>query len=159
ESVTAYYHRKGDLIVDDTESVKWGPPNIGWGNELGPAYPQPGDLVTTYTQLRQNMFSQELRLVSPISDDGITWNAGISYLNTHDTEAYRVVSNFIPIFGSPLDYPASTTTVPQRLAAYGQVARTFGRFTVRAAFRIEHDWYESDTPPTTTTVPKGLPTL
>jgi hypothetical protein len=148
ESVTAYYHRKGDLIVDDTESVKWGPPEVGWGNPLGPAYPLPGNLVTTYTQLRQDMFSQELRLVSPIRRDALTWNAGISYVNTHDTEAYRVVSDFIPNLRSPLDFPASTTTVPQRLAAYGQVARTFGRFTVRAAFRIEHDWYESDTPPT-----------
>src|SRR5215472_4329728 len=62
ESVTAYYHRKGDLIVDDTESMKWGPqtivPNPGWGNPLGAAYPQDySNLVTTYTQLRQSMFS------------------------------------------------------------------------------------------------------
>jgi hypothetical protein len=106
------------------------------------------------------MFSQELRLVSPISEHGLTWNAGLSYVNTHDTEAYRVVSNYIPNLKSPLDYPASTTTIPQRLAAYAQVSQLFGRFTVRAAFRIEHDWYESDTPAATATIPpQGLPTL
>jgi len=155
ESVTAYYHRKGDLTVDDTESVKWGPPGIGWGNPLGPAFPASySDLVTTYTQLRQDMFSQELRLVSASRKDALTWNAGLSYVNTHDTEAYRVVADFIPNLNSPLDFPASTTTVPQRLAAYGQVARSFGRYTVRAALRIEHDWYESDTPTTT-----GVPAL
>ena len=164
ESVTAYYHRKGDLIVDDTESMKWGPqtivPNPGWGNPLGAAYPQDySNLVTTYTQLRQSMFSQELRLVSPIRREALTWNAGISYVNTHDTEAYRVVGESIPRFDdSPLDYAASTTTIPQRLAAYGQVAQTFGRYTVRAALRIEHDWYESDTPPTAG-IPPHLPQL
>jgi outer membrane receptor for Fe3+-dicitrate len=154
ESVTAYYHRKGDLIVDDTESMKWGPlvppgtPPIGWGNPLGPAFPVSySNLVATYTQLRQDMFSQELRLVSPIRKEALTWNAGISYVNTRDTEAYRVVGEFIPRFGSPLDLAASTTTVPQRLAAFGQVSRTFGRTTVRAALRIEHDQYESNTPP------------
>ena len=149
ESVTAYYHRKGDLIVDDTESVKWGPPGVGWGNRLGPAYPVSyANLVTTYTQLRQSMFSQELRLVSPIREQGLIWNAGISYVNTHDTEAYRVVGQFIPVLGSPLDFSAATTTTPERLAVYGQLARTFGHFTLRGALRIEHDHYESNTPPT-----------
>jgi outer membrane receptor protein involved in Fe transport len=160
ESITAYYHRKGDLIVDDTESVKWGPPGVGWGNPLGPAFPVSYDnLVMTYTQLRQDMFSQELRLVSPIRSDALTWNAGISYVNTHATEAYRVVGDFIPNLNSPLDFPASTTTIPQRLAAYGQVARTFGRFTARAALRVEHDWYESNTPPTTGVPAAYLPQL
>jgi outer membrane receptor protein involved in Fe transport len=147
ESVTAYYHRKGDLIVDDTESMKWGPPGVGWGNPAGPAFPVSySNLVTTSTQLRQDMFSQELRLVSPIRKDALTWNAGISYVNTHDTEAYRVVGDYIPNLQGPLDLAASTTTIPQRLAAYGQLARTFGHYTVRAALRVEHDWYESDTP-------------
>lgn len=148
DSVTAYYRRDGDLIVDDTESKKWGPPGIGWGNPLGPAYPVSYDnLVTTYARVRQSMFSQELRLVSPIREDGLTWNAGVSYVNTHDTEAYRVVGRFVPILGGPLDLSDSTTTTPERLAVYGQLARTFGRFTLRTALRIEHDRYESDSPP------------
>jgi len=150
ESVTAYYQRKGDLIVDDTESVKWGPPGIGWNNPLGlgPAYPASySNLVTTYTRLRQSMFSQELRLASPIDTALFTWNAGISYADTRDTEAYRVTGQYVPILGGPLDLSASTTTTPERLAAYGQLSRTFGRFTLRAALRIEHEQYESSTPP------------
>ena len=148
DSVSAYYDRHGDLTVDDTESKKWGDPETGWGNPLGPAYPVSYDnLVTTYTRLRQSMFSQELRLVSPIRESGVTWNAGASYVNTHDTEAYRVVGQYVPIVGGPLDLPGSTTTIEERFAFYGQLAQTLRRVTARAALRIERDQYQASSPP------------
>jgi hypothetical protein len=148
DSVSAYYDRHGDLTVDDTESMKWGDPITGWGNPLGPAFPVSYDnLVTTYTQLRQSMFSQELRLVSPVREAGVTWNAGAAYVNTHDTEAYRVVGQYVPIVGGPLDLPGSTTTVEDRFALYGQLAETLRRITVRAALRVEYDQYRASSPP------------
>ena len=148
DSVSAYYDRAGDLTVDDTESTKWGDPQTGWGNPLGPAYPVSYDnLVTTYTRLRQSMFSQELRLVSPIREAGVTWNAGVAYVNTHDTEAYRVVGRYVPIVGGPLDLPGSTTTVEDRFALYGQLSETLRRITVRAALRVERDQYQASSPP------------
>ena len=148
ESVSAYYDRQGDLTVDDTESQKWADPETGWGNPLGPAYPVSYDnLVTTYTRLRQNMFQQELRLVSPIREAGVTWNAGVAYVNTHDTEAYRVVGQYVPIVGGPLDLPGSTTTVEDRFAFYGQLSETLRRITLRAALRVERDQYQASSPP------------
>ena len=152
-SVSAYYDRQGDLTVDDTESKKWGDPNTGWGNPLGAAYPVSYDnLVTTYTRLRQSMFSQELRLVSPIRDEGVTWNAGAAYVNTHDTEAYRVVGQYVPVLAGTLDLPGSTTTLEQRFALYGQLAETLRRITVRAALRVEHDQYQANSPTMTSLV-------
>jgi outer membrane receptor protein involved in Fe transport len=160
DSVSAYYDREGDLTVDDTESSKWGYPKTGWGNPLGPAYPVSYDnLVTTYARLRQSMFSQELRLVSPIRAEGVTWNAGVAYVNTHDTEAYRVVGQYVPIVGGPLDLPGSTTTIENRFALYGQLAETLGRITVRAALRLEHDQYQASSPPPLTFNGSGHATL
>jgi iron complex outermembrane recepter protein len=149
DSVSAYYDRHGDLTVDDTESMKWGTdPTIGWGNPLGPAYPVSyNNLVTTYARVRQSMFSQELRLVSPIRDQGVTWNAGVAYVSTHDTEAYRVVGQYVPRVDGPLDLPGSTTTLEERFALYGQLAETLRRITVRAALRVEYDQYQASSPP------------
>jgi iron complex outermembrane recepter protein len=105
------------------------------------------NLVTTYTRVRQSMFSQELRLVSPIRDQGVTWNAGAAYVNTHDTEAYRVVGQYVPVVDGPLDLPGSTTTLEERFAFYGQLAETLRRITVRAALRVERDQYQASSPP------------
>jgi outer membrane receptor protein involved in Fe transport len=135
ESVSAYYHRAGDLVVDDTESVKWGLPGVGWGNPLGPAYPASyADAVTTYTQLRQTMYSQELRLSPSENDAPLTWLASLFYANTRDTEAYHVVAQSIPRFGgAPLDSYNSTTTVQNQLAALGQATWLISRVTTLSA--------------------------
>lgn len=140
-SLTAYYHRAGNLTVDDTESVKWG----GWGNPLGPAYPASyANAVVTYTRLRQNLFSEELRLTSPHSDTPLTWLAGLAYSNTRDTEAYHVVGQYIPVLVGPLDSTNSTTTAQNQLAGYGLVERLLLRhLTLSAGLRLEYDDYDS----------------
>src|SRR6266478_368646 len=146
DSRTSYYHRDGDLVVDDTESVKWGVPGgDGWGNPLGPAYPLSySNAVTTYTAVRQNVFSQEVRLTSHDSGSRSSWTAGISYYRTRDTERHRVVAEFIPRLDGPLDSSNSTTTVQTQFAGYGQVShRITEHFTLSVGVRVEHEEYDS----------------
>ncbi len=142
DSRTSSYHRAGDLVVDDTESVKWGGPNgLGWGNLLlGPAYPVSyGNAVTTYTALHQSVFSQELRLTTR----DLTW--GVSYYRTHDTERYHVVGASIPLFnGAPLDASNATTTVQTRLAGFAEISKKiFRHFTLGAGVRVEREKYDA----------------
>ena len=141
DSRTSYYHRQGDLAVDDTESVKWG----GWGIPGKPAYPVSYDnAVTTFTALRQSVFSQELRLSAPAGDSPTNWTVGLSYYRTRDDEAYHVVAANIPRFGGlPLDASNSTATVETQLAAFGQLSRTVDHFTFGAGLRVEHEDYDA----------------
>ena len=147
DSLSAYYRRLGDLAVDDTESTKWG----GWGNTApgrGPEYPTSyGDAVITTAALRQEMFSQELRLLSPRASN-LNWIAGLYYAHTGDTEAYQVSAQHIPRFGDlPLDASNSTTTEQAQLAAFGEVRLRFlGRLTLAAGARLERERYDSRTP-------------
>jgi outer membrane receptor protein involved in Fe transport len=141
DSRTSYYHRTGDLVVDDTESVKWsGPDGTGWGNPLGPAYPVSyANAVTTMTALRQSVLSQELRLVS----HDLTW--GASYYRTRDTEGYHVTGAGIPLFGgAPLDAANATHTLETRLAGFAEVSKRILRhFTLGAGLRVERETYQS----------------
>ena len=141
DSRTSYYHRAGDLVVDDTESVKWGGPDgLGWGNRLGPAYPVSyTNAVTTYTALRQSVLSEELRL----STRDLTW--GVSYYTTDDTERYHVVGASIPRFnGKSLDASNATTTVQTRFAGFAEISkRIFPHFTAGAGLRVEHEKYDA----------------
>ena len=138
---TSYYHRTGDLVVDDTESVKWsGPDRKGWENPLGPAYPVSySNAVTTLTALRQSVLSQELRLTA----HDLTW--GASYYRTNDTEGYHVTGASIPLFnGAPLDARNATHTTETRLAGFAEVSKKIlQNFTLGAGLRIEHEQYES----------------
>jgi outer membrane receptor protein involved in Fe transport len=141
DSRTSYYSRSGDLVVDDTESVKWsGPDGKGWGNPLGPAYPAGyGNAVTTVTALRQSVLSQELRLTA----DDLTW--GASYYRTHDIEGYHVIGASIPLFGgAPLDASNATHTVETRFAGFAEVSRkVLKHFTLGAGLRFEREQYEA----------------
>src|SRR4029077_15369730 len=141
DSRTSYYRRTGDLVVDDTESVKWGGRNgLGWGSSLGPAYPVSyANAVTTDTALRQSVLSQELR----VSARDLTW--GVSYYRTHDTERYHVVGASIPLFnGAPLDAGNATTTVQTRLAGFAEISkRIFRHFTAGVGLRVEREKYDA----------------
>jgi iron complex outermembrane recepter protein len=141
DSRTSYYRRTGDLVVDDTESVKWGGRNgLGWGSSLGPAYPVSyANAVTTSTALRQSVLSQELRL----STRDLTW--GVSYYRTHNIERYHVVGASIPLFnGAPLDASNATTTVQTRFAVFAEISkRIFPHFTAGAGLRVEHEKYDA----------------
>jgi outer membrane receptor protein involved in Fe transport len=144
DSLSAYYRRLGDLLVDDTESQKWG----GWGNPRGLEYPSSyNDAVITSAALRQDMFSQELRLLSK-HDANPSWLAGLYYAHTGDTEAYRVTAQHIPANNDlPLDLANSTTTEQSQLGAFGEVrVRFLGRLTLAAGARIERERYDSQAP-------------
>ncbi len=147
DSRTSYYHRRGDLIVDDTESAKWG----GWGNPLGAAFPyHPEDLVETDTALRQSVFSQELRLSS--KDDGrrTTWTVGASYYRTRDLEEYHVTAANVTVqspygtYTGPLDAYNSTPTVQTQYGLFGKLSDRLARhFILEAGLRLEHEAYEA----------------
>lgn len=147
DSRTSYYHRNGDLVVDDTESVKWsGPDGLGWGNPLGPAYPVSyANAVTTVTRLRQNVLSQEMRISKNdlARDVDLTW--GASYYRTRDIEGYHVTGASIPLFGGvPLDASNATTTVATRVAGFADVSQKIARhFTLGAGLRVEREHYDS----------------
>lgn len=149
DSLTAYYRRLGDLAVDDTESSKWG----GWNNPQypgQPAYPASyRDAVITTAALRQSLFSQELRLLSPVTDHSLTWMAGAYYSRTSDTEAYRVTGQHIPILDDqPLDASNSTTTEQTQLGAFGEVhQRLLAQLTLAAGVRVEWQQYDSHAGP------------
>lgn len=148
DSRTSYYHRRGDLIVDDTESAKWG----GWGNPLGAAFPVSADnLVATDTALRQSVFSQELRLSSKEDGRPTTWTAGASFYRTRDIEAYHVTAAAIRIpvapgveYSGPLDAYNSTPTVQTQLGVFGKLAQRLSQhFILEGGLRVERARYEA----------------
>ncbi len=147
DSRTSYYHRKGDLVVDDTQSAKWG----GWQPAPYGAFPtSPDEVVTTYTALRQSVFSQELRLSSREPAGGTTWIAGLSYYRTRDLEGYHVTGGAITIepepglfYSGPLNAYNSTPTVQTQFGVFGKLSRPLSEhFILGAGMRVEHQEYE-----------------
>ena len=138
---TAYVHRMGDTVVDNTETRLWG----GWGNPLGAAYPSGyGDAVTTYLNVRQEVVSQEVRLTSPDADGPLTWITGVLYSNARWREWDRVIGAHIPIFGNaPLDFSNTTTTQQTQSAVFGELDLKIARFTVSPGLRIEREAYDT----------------
>jgi outer membrane receptor protein involved in Fe transport len=139
-SVTAYFDRTGSLIVDDTESIKWG----GWGNPLGLAYPSAySDLVMTTIALTQRRFAQELQLASSDPGSPFAWVGALLYSDERYREADRVTAMFIPVLQAPLDSSNTTTTEQKQFAAFGELTRRMGRVTLNVGLRIERDAYDS----------------
>jgi len=143
--LTSYYHRAGNLTVDDTESVKWGGLPHGWGYWRGPAYPASyDDAVVTYTSLRQNVFTQQLTVNSPNPDSAVTWLSGLAYTRTRDVEAYHVVAAYIPVLHAPLDSYDATTTDRTQWAGFGQVEWLIRRhLSLSAGARIDREHYDA----------------
>ncbi|MBS0579173.1 MAG: TonB-dependent receptor [Proteobacteria bacterium] len=148
DSRTSYYHRTGDLTVDDTESAKWG----GWGNPLGDAFPtEPGNVVATTTALRQSVFSQEIRVSSPEDGSATTWTAGLSYYRTEDLEAYRVTAAAIRIplapgieYAGPLDAANSTPMLQTQLGLFARASHWLSQhFKLDGGLRLEREDYEA----------------
>jgi outer membrane receptor protein involved in Fe transport len=141
DSRTSYYHRKGDLVVDDSQSAKWGYPD---------GFPtSPDNLVATYTALRQSVFSQELRL-SPDPHGGTTWTAGASFYKTRDLEGYHVTGQNVTVerapnvfYVGPLDAYNSTPTVQTQFGLYGELTQKLAKhFGVDLGLRLEYEEYE-----------------
>jgi outer membrane receptor protein involved in Fe transport len=139
-SITTYFDRRGSLVVDDTESMKWG----GWGNPLGPAYPSSySDAVVTTIELTQRRFTQELQLASTDPGRPLGWVGALFYSEQRYREADRVMAKLIPKYGVPLDASDLTTTDQTQFAAFGEVTRKMGRLTTSAGLRVERDAYDS----------------
>src|SRR5262252_7304680 len=104
------------------------------------------DAVIMTAALRQDMFSQELRLLSERSRD-FSWLAGLYYAHTGDTEAYRVTAQHIPANSNePLDLSNSTITEQSQLGAFGEVrVRFLRRLTLALGARLERERYDSHT--------------
>jgi outer membrane receptor protein involved in Fe transport len=83
---SSYFDRTAAATVDTTNeagAVFYG----GFGNPLGPAYPNSyADAVPSLTSLRQIVLSQEVRLVSSDRDAPLRWTAGLFYSRARQDE-------------------------------------------------------------------------
>ena len=138
---TAYFHRMGDTVVDNTESVFWG----GWGDPRGPAYPTSyDDAVTTDLSLQQEVLSQEVRLTSPDPSGPLTWITGAFYSNARSREGDIALGAHIPAYGNlPLDVRNTTTTRQTQAAVFAELDLRIARFTFSPGLRIEREAYDA----------------
>jgi outer membrane receptor protein involved in Fe transport len=144
-AITGYFHQTGSTTIDDTESSKWG----SWDGRP-PGFPANySNAVTTYADLTQRTFSQEVRLRSADqhkpheSDRPPRWLLGAYYSRTRDQETDRVIAGFVPNFNGPLDESATTMTTQTQLAAFGLVSKTLWRLRMTAELRVEREEYST----------------
>jgi iron complex outermembrane receptor protein len=115
-SVTSYLDRTSSATVDQTNQAGvafFG----GFGNPLGPAYPNSyADAVENYLGAQQYLFSQEVRLLNRDSLAPLTWVAGLFYGRSHlhtSKDTYMVTAPEPPgLYGLE-------TTVDTDAAAFG----------------------------------------
>jgi iron complex outermembrane recepter protein len=78
-AVTSYFRRTASATVDSTNvagAVFLG----GFGNPLGPAYPNSyADAIPTLLRLQQSVLSQEVRLTSSNANAALMWVVGLFY--------------------------------------------------------------------------------
>jgi len=143
-STSAYFDRYASLMIDDTQSEKWGFKDAD-GNVT--AYPDSyDDLVSTTVNLRQRMIFQQLQLQPSRPEDRLQWFGGIAYVQENYRESDHLDVSHFPRMGDlPYERSDTTTTVQKRLAVYGQVDRVLAtHFKATAGLRVEHAEYASD---------------
>jgi len=136
---TAYFHRVGDTVVDNTESIFWG----GWGDARGPAYPTGyADAVTTDLSLEQRVLSQEVRLTSADPSGPLNWIVGVFYSHARSQEGDLAFGAHIPAYGNlPLNVSNTTSTRQTQTAAFAAADIKIARFTFSPGLRMERETY------------------
>lgn len=124
ESVTGHFGRRGDMLSDDTQSLRWG----GFGSPYGDAYPvEADDLITTHVLLQQRSFTQQLQLGSTGTGKR-SWVVGgfYSYTRSGETDRVRTADRLPDTFtivpelaGEQLDLTVPTVTDQSELAGFG----------------------------------------
>ena len=140
---TAYFDRSGNLLDDDTQSLRWG----GWNNAQGAAYPSAYDnAVMTSISLTQRRFSQEARIGTTDADGKRTWVATLFYSYERYREADELTTHVVP--NVPLldhiDNRDYSTITNRTYAALGDVTQEFGKgFGLAAGLRVERNAYQA----------------
>jgi len=124
-AITSYFHR-----------------TITSGMDWSPDYPVSyADAATLVADLRQTMFSQEVRLTSADSDAALTWIAGGFYSSARKREA----SGVVPAAGH-LENQQATAIDQTQLEGFGQIGfRITKHFTASAGLRAGRTSYDGVT--------------
>ena len=124
-AITSYFHR-----------------TITSGMDWSPDYPVSyADAATLVADLRQTMFSQEVRLTSADSDAALTWIAGGFYSSARKREA----SGIVPAMG-PAENQQATAIDQTQFEGFGQIGvRITKHFTASAGLRAGRTSYDGVT--------------
>jgi iron complex outermembrane recepter protein len=133
-SVTAYFHRWGDLTQDATSfnGAIFGPyvkvgPYPSYGNPLGPEYPaRHSDAGPAYSETRVDLFTQEIRASSIDENARLRWTVGAFYSKSSQTDTLTVISPFfaVNLFEIPPAEPllfSQVTSKDTQIAGFAQI--------------------------------------
>jgi len=146
-SVTAYFHRWGDLTLDATSfnGAIFGP-YVSYGNPLGPEYPaRYSDAGPSYFKTKVDLFTQEIRASSSDEDARLRWTVGAFYSQSSQTDTETVISAFyaVNLFGMPPDEPllfSQVTSKDTQIAGFAQIDyRITAPVTLTVGGRLSHN--------------------
>jgi outer membrane receptor protein involved in Fe transport len=152
-SVTAYFHRWGDLTQDATSFngaifgpyVTIFPPYVSYGNPLGPEYPaRYSDAGPAYFETKVDLFTQEIRASSSDEDARLRWTVGAFYSQSSQTDTLTVISPFfaVNLFEIPPDAPllfSQVTSKDTQIAGFAQIDyRITAPVTLTVGGRLSH---------------------
>ncbi|HEY6926929.1 MAG TPA: TonB-dependent receptor, partial [Steroidobacteraceae bacterium] len=127
-SVTAYFHRWGDLTQDATSfnGAIFGS-YVSYGNPLGPEYPaRYSDAGPAYSETKVDLFTQEIRASSIDENARLRWTVGAFYSQSSQTDTLMVISPFyaVNLFEIPPDEPllfSQVTSKDTQIAGFAQI--------------------------------------
>jgi len=146
-SVTAYFHRWGDLTLDATSfnGAIFGP-YVSYGNPLGPEYPaRYSDAGPSYFKTKVDLFTQEIRASSIDENARLRWTVGAFYSQSSQTDTETVISAFyaVNLFGMPPDEPllfSQVTSKDTQIAGFAQIDyRITAPVTLTVGGRLSHN--------------------
>src|SRR5215470_5286344 len=128
-SVTAYFHRWGDLTLDATSfnGAIFGP-YVSYGNPPpGPEYPRRySDAGPSYFKTKVDLFTQEIRASSIDENARLRWTVGAFYSKSSQTDTLTVISPFyaVNLFEIPPAEPllfSQVTSKDTQIAGFAQI--------------------------------------
>jgi iron complex outermembrane receptor protein len=132
-SISSYTYRTANALIDYTNGVPFSfltpqyngqpLPNPLTISSLLPV--SPDDASTSYYNLRQRVYAQELRLASSNPGAPLTWLGGVYYSYANQSEPYFQYSAFVSeLAGFPANsviYSIAPTNTNTQVAAFGQI--------------------------------------
>jgi len=147
-SVTAYFHRWGDLTLDATSfnGAIFGQ-YVSYGNPPpGPEYPRRySDAGPSYFKTKVDLFTQEIRASSIDENARLRWTVGAFYSQSSQTDTETVISAFyaVNLFGMPPDEPllfSQVTSKDTQIAGFAQIDyRITAPVTLTVGGRLSHN--------------------
>jgi iron complex outermembrane recepter protein len=146
-SVTAYFHRWGDLTQDATSynGAIFGS-YVSYGNPLGPEYPaRYSDAGPGYFETKVDLFTQEIRASSIDETSRLRWTVGAFYSQSSQTDTLTVISPFyaVNLFEIPPDEPLFLSQINSKdtqIAGFAQIDyRITPPVTLTVGGRLSHN--------------------